>query len=128
MGRDLVTEGADASAGPYFLSEHGLPQSRCVRCRRCAQDATSTRDTRTVLSSAVLGVCFCWHPVCVKAFARCTEETDQWSSEASYGGANGKIKESASQFAFRADPLFVRVVSRLLCTHIVLRVEHGKMF
>ena len=44
-----------------FLGKSWLAseQMRSMLCsRRCAQDATSTRDTRTVLSSAVLGVCF----------------------------------------------------------------------
>ena len=49
-------------------------------------------------------------------------------SEASYGGASGKIRARASQSTLRADPLFVRVASRLLCTHIVWSVEHGEMF
>ena len=40
---------------PWLASE----PMRSMPCScRCAQDATSTRDTRTVLSSAVLGVCF----------------------------------------------------------------------
>ena len=102
---------------------------RSMPCgRRCVQDATSTRDTRTVLSSAVLGVCFAGTQPVSKRLRDPRLGQVECRSETSDGGANGKIMARASQFALRADPLFVRVVSRLFCTHIVLSVEHGQMF
>ena len=46
-------------------------------------------------------------------------------SEASYGGANGKIR---AHLSLHCEQTHVRVVSRLFCTHIALSEEHRKMF
>ena len=67
MDRDLVSEGADASAAPHFFGKPWLAAKpmRPMPCsHRCAQDATSTRDTRRVLSSAVHGVSFVAPSLC----------------------------------------------------------------
>ena len=75
MGRDLVTEGADASAAPHFFWEamaclradafHALQPSVCARCHKHAgqENGSIIRCSWCLL---------CWHPACVKAFARST--------------------------------------------------------
>ena len=114
-----------------FWGSHRLPQSRCFRCLAAVgvRKMPQARGTRERFYHPLFLVfALQAHSLCQSVCEIHGGDKSSGRSGASYGGANGKIRARASQFALRADPLFVRVVSRLLCTHIVLSVEHGKMF
>ena len=78
MGGDLVTEGADASGAPRFFWEamaclradafDALRPSVCARCRK-----HEGHDNGSIIRCS--WCLLCWHPACVKAFARCTVGT-----------------------------------------------------
>ena len=118
MGRDLVTEGADASAAPHFFGEamaclradafDALRPSVCARCHKHAGHENGS----TIRCSWCL---LCWRTACVKAFARSTVETGR---VAAVKQASEERMERSGHvlLSLQADPLFVRVVSRLLCT------------